>query len=147
MLAFAPAVIAQSVQDGYSTPGSNALTDVAGSTPPAPPAPPAPTVAPPGGATGPADIGSLSGGGDDQDVLGSDDGGSDDGSVLGAGISDDGSGGGGLPVATAGDPALTDGSTLPFTGLDVMFAALAGIGILMLGFFLRRAVGRDPSGV
>jgi hypothetical protein len=64
------------------------------------------------------------------------------GGVLGEEVSNDSGGGGTNPVANARG---ADGGSLPFTGLEVAFVVLAGIGLVTLGFALRRGVRRPTA--
>ena len=64
------------------------------------------------------------------------------GGVLGNQVtSDDGGGGAAAPVT---DTQAADDGSLPFTGFEIAFVVLAGIGLVSLGFALRRGV-RHPA--
>jgi hypothetical protein len=67
------------------------------------------------------------------------------GGVLGNEVSSNDSGGGATaPVTTTSAGGADDGS-LPFTGFEVAFVVLAGIGLVTLGFALRRGVRRPAA--
>jgi hypothetical protein len=64
------------------------------------------------------------------------------GGVLGNQVtSNDGGGGAAAPVT---DTQAADDGSLPFTGFEIAFVVLAGIGLVSLGFALRRGV-RHPA--
>jgi hypothetical protein len=65
------------------------------------------------------------------------------GGVLGNEVSSNDSGGGGTAPVT--DTAGADDGSLPFTGLEVAFVVLAGLGLVTLGFALRRGVRRPAA--
>jgi hypothetical protein len=65
------------------------------------------------------------------------------GGVLGNQVSSNDSGGGGTAPVT--DTAGADDGSLPFTGLEVAFVVLAGLGLVTLGFALRRGVRRPAA--
>lgn len=65
------------------------------------------------------------------------------GGVLGNEVSSNDSGGGGTAPVT--NTAGADDGSLPFTGLEVAFVVLAGLGLVTLGFALRRGVRRPAA--
>ena len=70
------------------------------------------------------------------------------GGVLGNEVESGGSSGGGTtPAATQGELATqtADSGSLPFTGFEAGLVALAGFGLVMLGFAMRRSTRRSTS--
>jgi hypothetical protein len=76
------------------------------------------------------------------------------GGVLGEEVSNSDDGGGGSPPPPPGndddDEAVivtqaSEGESLPFTGLELGLIALAGFGLVTLGFVMRRSTRHSPT--
>jgi len=67
------------------------------------------------------------------------------GGVLGNEVSNESGGGGGGTTEQVAQAQTADDGSLPFTGFEVAFVVLAGIGLVGLGFALRRGVRRPTA--
>jgi S1-C subfamily serine protease len=75
------------------------------------------------------------------------------GGVLGEEVSNSDDGGGGSPPPPGGDDdeegvvvtQASDGGSLPFTGLELGLVALAGFGLVTLGFMMRRTTRHSAT--